>query len=551
MHHLSGLDASFLYLETPETPMHVGGLNIVELPAGYEGDFLDDFRRHIGSRMHLAPVFQRKLVNMPFEMANPVWVDDDDVDLEYHIRSTVLPKPGNRAQLDKLVGRLHSSLLDRSRPLWEFYVIEGVQSPPDAPPGTRHVAFYSKVHHCALDGAGGIVLANAIMDTGPVPRHVRAAPARRSMPSDNYGVAELALAGLKNTAQQTAKLVRTLPALAGTLVGVLRASRELAKTHAADRPAKTNWFAPRTPINVAVTNQRLFSSFSLPLDEIKHIAKGNGASLNDVVLAICSGALRHYLADLGCVPDYPLLAGVPVSLREAGNTDLNNQVSMMRVSLASTITDPLERLQAIRQSSSAAKATSASMKSVTPTDFPSLGAPWLISGLASLFGRSKLANNMPPLVNVAISNVPGPKFALYLAGAKLLTYYPVSIAVHSVALNVTVQSYGGLLDFGLTACRKALPDLPELAKLMQAAHQELLELTPALDVEKAAGKVMAHAVVRAAAAASVPSIAKTARSRKPAVRAAAKKPVAPLEPVAARARTARGKQAARAATSAA
>lgn len=545
MDHLSGLDASFLYLETPETPMHVGGLNIVELPAGYEGDFLEDFRRHITSRMHLAPVFQRKLVNMPFELANPVWVADDDVDVEYHIRSTVLPRPGSRAQLDKLVGRLHSALLDRSRPLWEFYVIEGLQSPADAPPGTRHVAFYSKVHHAALDGAGGIALANAIMDTGPVPRHVRAAPMRRPMQGDNFGVAELAMAGIKNTAQQTAKLVRALPTVAGTLAGVWRANRQWRKQEGDGKPLKTNWFAPRTPINGSVTNQRLFSGFSVPLAEIKHIAKGNEASLNDVVLAICSGALRHYLADMGCVPSDPLLAAVPVSLREAGNTELNNQVSMMRVSLASTIADPLERLQAIRQSSSVAKATSASMKSVTPTDFPSLGAPWLLSGLAALFGRSKLANNMPPLANVAISNVPGPKFALYMAGAKLLTYYPVSIAVHSMALNVTVQSYNGSLDFGLTACRKALPDLPELARLMQAAHQELLKLTPAPAAEKADAKLAGQGAAGTAAPVAAPPAAakKAPRKRSATARTAQPQPAAPLKLVAAAKRAAPAKRA--------
>ena len=147
MNHLSGLDAAFLYVETPETPMHVGGLNIFELPPGYEGEFLDNLRTHIAQRMHLAPVFQRKLVNMPFELANPIWVADEDLDLEYHIRSTVLPKPGNRAQLDKLVGRLHSSLLDRSRPLWEMYVIEGLQS--------GQVAFYTKAHHSGVDGRAG------------------------------------------------------------------------------------------------------------------------------------------------------------------------------------------------------------------------------------------------------------------------------------------------------------------------------------------------------------------------------------------------------------
>jgi diacylglycerol O-acyltransferase / wax synthase len=196
------------------------------------------------------------------------------------------------------------------------------------------------------------------------------------------------------------------------------------------------------------------------------------------VMAICSGGLRHYLADLNCKPKQPLLAGVPVSLREEGNTEMNTQASMMRISLASHIKDPLERLQAIRTASASAKAMTASVKSVLPTDFPSLGAPWLLSGLASLFGRSKLANSMPPVANVAISNVPGPKIALYMAGAKMLTYYPVSIVMHSLGLNVTVQSYNGSLDWGLIACRKAMPDLPVLAKYMQAAHQELLRLTP-------------------------------------------------------------------------
>ncbi len=522
MDHLSGLDATFLYVETPETPMHVGGLNIFELPPGYDGDFLEDVRKHIVSRMHLSPIFQRKLVNMPFELANPIWVADDDLDLEYHIRSTVLPKPGSRAQLDKLVGRLHSSLLDRSRPLWEFYVIEGLETPPDAPPGTRYVAFYSKVHHCALDGAGGAVLAHAIMDIGPVPREVKKAPARRPMATDNFGIAELTAAGLKNTLQQTVKLARTLPAMLGT-------ARQLLKPNEAAQGAeKTHWFGPKTPLNVSITNQRLFSSFSLPLAEIKHIAKANDVSLNDVVLAICSGALRHYLGDLGCAPAEPMLAAVPVSLREAGNTDMNNQVSMMRVSLASHIADPLERLQAIKRSSAVAKATSSSMKSVTPTDFPSLGAPWLLSGMASLFGRSKLANRMPPLANVAISNVPGPKFALYMAGARMVTYYPVSIAVHSMALNVTVQSYNGSLDFGLTACRKALPDLPELARQMQAAHAELMKLTPVMEAEKAHDKSLAKA------ASPSPKPASSAAPAKRARKTVAKKKVAPLKLVAAK-----------------
>ena len=505
MDHLSGLDATFLYMETPETPMHVGGLNIYELPAGYQGDFLENLREHIARRMHLAPVFRRKLVNMPFELANPIWVADDDLDLEYHIRSTVLPKPGTRAQLDRLVGRLHSSLLDRSRPLWEFYVIEGLETPADAPPGTRRVAFYSKVHHSALDGAAGVALATAIMDVSAVPRHVRPPPPGRALSTDNFGIAELAASGIKNTAVQTIKLAKTLPTLLLRTVAQLirptpaggedKDAVDIAVAHHAVKE-KSGWFAPKTPINVSITNQRIFSSFSLPLAELKHVAKGNGVTLNDVVMAICSGALRHYLADLNCRPEQPLLAAVPISLREEGNTDMNTQASMMRISLASHIADPLARLQAIRTASSAAKAMTMRMKSIMPMDFPSLGVPWLLSGAFALFGRSKLANNLPPIANVAISNVPGPKVALYMAGAKMLTYYPVSIVSHSLGLNVTVQSYNGNLDFGLIACRKAMPDLPELAKYMMAAHRELMKLTPVGEVVKAVEKVVEKDVAK-------------------------------------------------------
>ena len=509
MDHLSGLDATFLYMETAETPMHVGSLNLYQLPAGYQGEFVDDLRAHIAMRMHLVPVFQRKLVNMPFELANPIWVTDDDVDLEYHIRSTVLPKPGNREQLDRLVGRLHSSLLDRSRPLWEFYVIEGVQSPPDAPPGTRYVAFYSKLHHAAIDGGAGVALTMAITDTSPVPRAVRPAPLRRHTPADQFGIAELAGSGLRNTAVQAIKLIRTLPALARTALRMLRPTKGPAAEHLPGTTEKLTWFAPKTPLNVSITNQRIFSSFSLPLDELKQISKGNGATLNDVVLAICSGALRQYLADLNCVPEQSLLAGVPVSLREEGNTQMNTQASMMRINLASIVTDPLQRLAAIRHYTQEAKALTASVKSVLPTDFPSLGAPWLISGIAGLFGRSKLANTLPPVTNLAISNVPGPRMPLYLAGAKMLTYYPVSIVVHGVALNVTVQSYNGAVDFGLIACRKAMPDLPELAKYMQAAHRELLELTHAAQTQQDAPSV---------APAREPTKAATAATERPGTR---------------------------------
>jgi WS/DGAT/MGAT family acyltransferase len=380
------------------------------------------------------------------------------------------------------------------------------------------VAFYSKVHHAAVDGQAGVALAHAIMDLGAVPRAVRPARQRRTAThDDNLGIAELTAAGLKHSAVQTVKLAKTLPALTRSVYQMLRPAKVEATEGAAalDTPA-TTWFAPKTPINVSITNQRSFSSLSLPLDQIKLVAKSNGATLNDVVLAICSGALRRYLRDLDCVPTAPLLAAVPVSLRAEGNTDMNTQASIMRISLASTVDDPMERLRAIRAASASAKAAAAGMKAVMPTDFPSLGAPWLISGMASLFGRSKLANKMPPVANVAISNVPGPKVALYMAGARMLTYYPVSIAVHSMALNVTVQSYNGALDFGLIACRKAMPDLPELARYMQQAHQELLKgtLAAVAAAEVAPAALAAPAAKDAEAPVATPK-RKTARKAAP------------------------------------
>ena len=465
MKHLSGMDASFLHLETPEMPMHVGSLQLLDLPAGYEGDFYEDVKRYMASRMHLAEVFQRKLALMPFELANPVWVDDEDLDLDYHVRHVILPRPGTHAQLEQYVARLHSSLLDRSRPLWEIYVIEGLKS--------GQVAVYNKMHHSTIDGQAGVAVIKALLGTTPVPAPVKPPRPRPRTNQYQLGVAELAGAAVSNTVVQYGKLFKALPAGIKALASVLYpVSEDDGKRHFT---IPKGWQrAPRTPLNVAITNQRAFAARSLPLNEVKLMAKRSGASLNDVVLAICAGALKRYLADYNCVPDKPLIAAVPVSLREAGNTDPNNQVSMMMVSLATDVDDPIERLMAIHDSASVGKKLTGNIKAAIPTDFPSLGVPWLMSGFASLYGRSRLANRIPPLVNVAISNVPGPQVPLYFAGAKVAAYYPVSIPTHGVALNMTVQSYNGLLEVGLTACRRAMPDVADLADYVAEEHRRML-----------------------------------------------------------------------------
>jgi diacylglycerol O-acyltransferase len=547
MKHLSGLDATFLHLETPEMPMHVGSLNVLDLPKGYKGDFYEDAKQFMASRIHLADVFTRKLALMPFDMSNPVWVDDDDIDLDYHVRHITLPKPGTNRQLQQYVARLHSTLIDRSRPMWEFFIIDGLQS--------GQVALYTKVHHAGIDGQAGVEVGKAIFDLEATGRVVKPPRSRPRSSGYQLGMAELATAALRNTAQQYVKLFKMAPAIARAIGGLAKPDEKAAEKDAAAAPKKFNLFAPRTSLNVSITNQRTFAGRTISLAETKFIAKHFGVSLNDVVMATVAGALRHYLDDNNELPAKPLVAGVPVSLREAGDNTANNQASMILVSLATDITDPIQRLKAINASSNSSKSTMNRFKAVILDDFPTFAAPWLVSGIASMVGRSGLVNLLPPAANVAISNVAGAPFPMYFAGALVTCYYPVSIASHGTALNVTVQSYNGRMDYGLIACRRAVPDITEIGDYMLAEHKLLMDLTQKHPA--AAGAVAAPAKAAAAAAPAVepaPAAAKAA----PAAKKAAARKKAPVNasrktaaPVKAAARKAPAKTAAKTAAKAA
>lgn len=286
MNHLSGMDASFLHLETPETPMHVGGMHKLALPDGYTGDFYEAFKEHIVNRLHISEIFTRKLALMPFEMSDPVWVEDDEVDVDYHIRRVTLPKPGTHLQLEQYVARLHSSLLDRSRPLWEFFVIDGLEDTRDQ---QKQVALYTKVHHAGIDGQAGVAFATAIMDPTPEPPPVRPPRELRRPHRYQLGMAELATAAIKNTMQQYVKLVTTLPDMARALQSVVMPQ---AGTDAKGQPTPLTWnlkrdmklLGPKTIFNVSITNQRAYAGRSIPLGETKQIGKRLGFSLNDVVL---------------------------------------------------------------------------------------------------------------------------------------------------------------------------------------------------------------------------------------------------------------------------
>ena len=493
MSHLSIVDGAFLHLESPEMPMHVGSLALFDPPSpefGGATDWYEAVKAHVASRMHLAPVFTRKLALMPFDLANPVWIPDDDIDLDYHMRYLVLPKPGTMAQMEALCARLHSSLLDRSRPLWEFYVIEGLAD--------GRLGFYSKVHHAAVDGQAAVAMANSVYDLTPEPRRVKPPRMRRGH-RYQLGVAELLGAALSNQARQVVEFVKLLPPLAGAAAGAARQAWAQRGSSAVAAGPKLK-MAPPTPFNVPITNQRAFAGVSLPLGEVKAIGKGLGGSINDMVMWLCSTALRDYLAEGRELPPKTLVAGVPISLRAEGDTSANNQVSGTVIDLATQEKDPAKRLARIMVGTQAMKASMGSFGNLIPTDFPSLGSPWLLSGMASLYGRSRLASRLR-LANLTISNVPGPQVPLYLAGAMMTGMFPLSIVVHGVALNITVQSYRGQLCFGLIACRRAVPDVGELAQALERAMVALRKLAEA---QAAAAPVPVTAPAAAAEPASAP-----------------------------------------------
>lgn len=464
MKSLSGLDATFLYLETPETPMHVGSLHLCELPKGFKGSFHKAVQAHLRKRMHLAPLFGQRLAFMPLDLGHPLWVDAGEVDLDFHIRKV---KGGALTvrQVQAMAARLHGQLIDRERPLWEFHVFDDVKPPKGMAVNGRLAAFYSKIHHAALDGKGGTVLANAVLDLSAVPREVPPPDASRKRPgAADLKIGQMVGAVFSNSLAQFAKLARAVPAAAGSLGS------------AAARAGNGMQLAPRTVFNVGITAGRSFATASLPLADCRALAKAAGGSLNDIVLWLCSTALRGYLQDHASVPRRSLVAAMPVSLREDGNKELNNQASITAVQLGTQLADPLRRMNAIMESTGKVKQALVRLKSVLPTDYPSLLAPWLVGGagkmLLKTYGRGGVAQRLPAIANLAISNVPGPPVPLYLAGARLLTFHPLSIVLHGLALNITVQSYAGSIDFGLVADSKAVPRLQELADGLQAAFAE-------------------------------------------------------------------------------
>lgn len=449
---MNPLDASWLAVESRETPMHVASLLVFSPPPKARPDYLQKLIAFLRAAREFQPPWNLKLAGAPLRRLLPAWEIDRALDLDYHLRHSALPAPGGERELGVLVSRLHSHPLDFSRPLWECHLIEGLE-------GGRF-ALYTKMHHSLVDGVGGMRMLSRALATSPRARDTRA-PWSVVLPQRERAQARGAGA-LQTVLERARGQARSLPELARALRRLLAAARE---TGAGLTPP---YAAPPSVLNGRITGARRFATQQYELARLKALAKAADVTLNDVVLWLCATALRRFLKESGALPRKPLTAGIPVNVRPADEVAVGNAISFMMASLATDVADPRRRLAAIKASTSAAKAHLQSLPREALTQYTVLlMAPYMLELLTGLGGRTR------PIFNLTVSNVPGPQQALYFRGARLEAMYPVSLLSHGQALNITCLSYAGTLNFGFTACRDTLPHMQRLAVYTGEALAEL------------------------------------------------------------------------------
>jgi WS/DGAT/MGAT family acyltransferase len=457
MQRLSGLDASFLYLETSDQPMHVCSimeLDTSTMPGGYTFDRLRDA---LSLRIRAMPQFREKLANSRLNLDHPVWVDDNNFDIDRHLHRIGLPPPGGRAELSEICGHIASLPLDRRRPLWEMWVIEGVAGTDCHRDG--RIGVMIKVHHAGVDGVTGANLMSQLCTTE--------ADAPAPDPVDGVGGAsgwEIAAGGLVRFASRPLHLANVVPGTVSSVVGTLLRARE-GQTMA--RP----FAAPRTVFNARISGRRNVALAKLDLEDIKTVKNHFGVKVNDVVMALVSGVLRQYLAERNALPDTSLVATVPVSVHGKSDRPGRNQVSGMFSSLQTHIADPVERLEAIAEANSVAKQHSSAIGATLLQDWTQFAAPAVFGIAMRVYARTRLTEM--PVHNLVVSNVPGPQIPLYMLGCEVKAMFPLGPIFHGSGLNITVMSLNRNLDVGLISCPQLLPDLWAMADEFAVGMQEL------------------------------------------------------------------------------
>jgi diacylglycerol O-acyltransferase len=450
MDRLKGVDASFIYMETPDMHMHTVGTVLLDTSTMSGGYSFGAVKQLISERLHLLPPFRRRLVAVPFHLAHPVWIEDPDFDLDLHVHRRGLPQPGTMHELAELVGDFASRPLDRSRPLWDMWAIEGLED--------GMVALVSKIHHACIDGVSGADLMANLFDLEPEPPHIEPPPTRPvdRVPSD-LGLVAGALGSL---AAQPVGFVRTL---VGTSRGLVNAVRSQRNRPEGAPPATLPFTAPRMPWNAAVSPHRSVAFATCALDDMRYVKRVFGATVNDVVLAACSLSLRRWLQAHDALPDRALVVSCPVSVHTEDTRTDPNRISSMFVSLPVHLPDPVEQLIAIRENTKGAKELHHAMGADLIMNFAQSTPPQLLNLASRLYSQMDLASRHRPPHNLVVSNVPGPPVPLYCGGARVVACYPMGPILEGAGLNLTVLSNMGNVDFGAIACREQVPDLWAIA----------------------------------------------------------------------------------------
>jgi diacylglycerol O-acyltransferase len=448
---LSALDLAFLSLEKQTTPVNVANLMIFEIPEGSDENYMRQLIETLEQQAAGAP-FNLKLTS-PGAASMPSWIEDEHFDIHYHVRHSALPKPGTEKDLMELVSRLHSRLLDRGRPLWEFHLIEGLEN--------NRFAIYMKMHHASIDGMGGIELMETILKLAPEAQYVAPWTGLNKKPKKKTDEKQSLVQRTAQLSKKVGDRTKLIKDLSGLLWG-----QGLKTIGVKDNTAPAPFTAPKSMFNVPITGARRFSVKNISLSEIKSVGKQADATVNDMVLAMCSGALRKYMREKDELPKKPLLATVPVSVRQMNRS--GNQITYVGANLATDEPDTLTRLSKISASTSNAKHEIEDLAPGAATSFAVVA-----QGLVAVMNQLNMTEMLPPPANVTISNVPGPRAPLYFGDSKLLGTYPLSVLIDGQSLNITVVSYCDTVGFGLMACRDTIPDVDILADYIEDALESI------------------------------------------------------------------------------